>query len=60
MTEKFDQMWADVSIHDVMQHYVRGFEFGDGSKLHSHEFYYDPTKGRVVFKMLTLKEVADD
>jgi hypothetical protein len=45
--------WTDVSLDDVLRHFVKDFVFKDGSTLVEHQAFVDTAKNRVVFKLTT-------
>jgi len=41
-----------ININDIIEHWVKDYEFKEGESLVRREFYFDPTKGKVVFRLL--------
>lgn len=50
--------YQEHSIESVMDYFAAGFEMKEGQKLSRHEWFYDPTKGKVIFR-LTIQEKED-
>ena len=41
------------SAADVARFFVQGYKLAEGERLAGHEFFYDPAKGVLVFKLIT-------
>lgn len=50
---EYKMEWTDVALGDVLNYFVKGFEFKDGATLVGHEAFVDTAMKRVVFKITT-------
>lgn len=39
------------TVPDIMKFFVDGFKLPDGQKIWNYEWFYDPHKGKVVFRL---------
>ena len=51
-TPKIETRFSEVPAADVASFFVGGYTFEEGVSLRDSTFYYDPTKGVFVFKMM--------
>lgn len=50
--------YQEHSIESVMDYFANGFEMKEGQKLYRHEWFYDSSKGKVIFR-LSIQEKED-
>ncbi|MFM0608731.1 hypothetical protein PQR05_29795 [Paraburkholderia sediminicola] len=60
MSKEIDVRWVEVSLKEVLDHFVTGFEYEAGETLTKHDAIVDAPNGRVVFKLTTSKETIHD
>jgi len=48
-----------LDIKDIIKHWVKDYEFKDGESLSQYDFYFDPMKGTVIFRLF-INEVEDN
>ena len=51
-------VWQHHRIDDVMDYFTKAFEVPEDQEILRHEWFYDPHKGVVVFK-LVVTEASD-
>ena len=50
------EIWHEVSLDNLLKHWVKDYNFEDGSKIVSYEWYIDTNKNRVAIKLMTRKD----
>lgn len=40
-----------VDMDKIIAYWIKDYQLKEGESLHNHEFYYDPHKGKVVFRL---------
>lgn len=43
--------WVEIDIKEVMDYFIKGFRVKEGEVI-SHEWFHDPRKGKVIFKLV--------
>jgi len=52
-------VWQDYPVEDVVQFFAKAFEPKPGQEIVRSEWFYDPAKGRMIFKLF-VTEVDDE
>ena len=50
------EIWHEVSLDNLLQHWIKDYHFEDGSKIVSYEWYIDTNKNRAAIKLVTRKD----
>jgi hypothetical protein len=56
----FDIRYAEISLDDILAHFVKGFEFKDSSTLYKHEAFIDIGTRKVMFKLTVELPILPD
>ena len=56
MSKQTNVNYSEVPVADVAAFFVAGYKMNEGETLVGHSFFYDPTKGVFVFKLITERE----
>ena len=59
MTKIQEIIWTDVTIDEVLKNAVKGFTFTNGATLQHAETFLDIGRGRIAFKLVVEREVAE-
>lgn len=60
MRKQTNVNYSEVPVADVAAFFVAGYQMKDGETLVGHSFFYDPTKGVFVFKLITEVEGVEE
>lgn len=51
-----DIQYHEVKLDDVLDYFVKGYDFPPGTSLFRHEAFIDTAKGKVIIRMTTKRD----